>query len=367
MVHLKMELNVARERWNLSSIVIEKLIAHDLDLDQSSPRTYKKLMNLSQIPVEVLKFFYDHISNALTAKQIKTCKFTHQNAAVLLDCLEISNDPSNDKLFIDNSINMTQLFFKVMKSSSSRSSGTLIFIIYNDLLNTQSSLAILKMDPNKAIQIDRKNYKFVVQENILPGVKEKLHKCAFVKLMPALWDEEHHLRVLDKQQSTGEVSQFFLMAFLESQVIVDNKAMTALVSSTLIDFAIQENIIETQLEIIDFNAKIDRMLSRGRDIDLDYDLDSLFAAYIPGDADRVSKIDGYKKQLVEKRETSIFQFVADKKPTIATFTDPDSSIKIQFPLQDKDTKIFLDYETEEDGAITTIIKIKGVELKEKFN
>ncbi|TVY09068.1 nucleoid-associated protein [Paenibacillus cremeus] len=350
----------------MPNIAISKLIAHDLALDKANPRTYHQLMDLSQVPAEVLDFFANHISNSVIAKQIKVCTFTHQNAAVLIDCLEISNDLSNDQLFIDNSINMTQSLFNVMKSTSSRSSGTLIFILYSDLDSGFPYLAILKMDPNKAIQIDRTNYKFVVQEDILPSLNEKLHKCAFIKLIPTLWDEEFHLRVLDKQQLTGEVSKYFLSAFLESHSIVDNKVMTELVSSHLVEYAVQEKIIHTQAEIVDFNAKVDRMLYLGKSVDLDRDLESLFKTLVPGDADRLSKIDGFKQKLVQKRENVTFEFVAEKSPTIAMLSDSENSIKIQFPLQDKDTKVFLDYKDEEDGSVTTIIQIKGVNLKEKF-
>lgn len=350
----------------MPNIEISKLIAHDLTLDKASPKTYQQLMDLSQIPAEVLEFFSSHISNAVIAKQIKVCTFTHKDAAVFLGCLEISQDLADDHLFINNSTNMTQLLFNVMKASSSRSSGTLIFILYNDLDTGLPYLAILKMDPNKAIQIDRTNYKFVVQEDILPSVNERLHKCAFIKLSPTLWEDEFHLKVLDKQQVTGEVSKYFLLSFLESQALIDNKAMTELVSVNLAEYAIQEQIIRTQLEIVDFNAKVDRLLSKGNDVDLDRDLDNLFKTYIAGDADRVNKIDGFKQKLVQKRENVMFEFVAEKRPTIAMFADPDRLIKIQFPLQDMDTKVFLEYKKEEDGSVTTIIKIKGVELKEKF-
>ncbi|GFZ93947.1 hypothetical protein GCM10008018_45520 [Paenibacillus marchantiophytorum] len=350
----------------MPNIAISKLIAHDLALDKASPKTYQQLMELSQIPSEVLDFFSKHISNSVIAKQIRACTFTHKEAAVLLNCNEIARNPDDNQLFINNSINMTQLLFNVMKASSSRSSGTLIFILYNDLDTGLPYLAILKMDPNKAIQIDRTNYKFVIQEDILPSINEKLHKCAFIKLSPTLWDDDFHLKVLDKQQVTGEVSKYFLLSFLESRAVIDNKVMTELVSVNLVEYAIQEKIIQTQSEIVNFNAKVDRLLSNGSDIDLDRDLDSLFKTYVKGDADRGDKIDGFKQRLVQKRENVMFEFVAEKKPTIAMFADVDSSIKIQFPLQDMNTKVFLDYKHEEDGSVTTIIKLKGVELKEKF-
>ncbi|WP_270619783.1 nucleoid-associated protein [Paenibacillus macerans] len=348
----------------MSKIIIEKLIAHDLDLSRDNPITYNQIMNLSSIPVTVLDFFSTHIANAIITKQIKNCRFTHTNASVLINCIEISQALLDDNVFITNTIDMTQHLFSTMKATATRSSGTLIFIIYFDSDIDKNYLAIMKMDPNKAIQIDRKKYTFIVQENILPGVNEKLHKCAFIKLDSNLWSEDVHLRVLDKQQVTGEVSKYFLRSFLESQVCMNDKTMTELINSNLVQFALQESIVE-KAEVVNFNAKVDRLLCSGNEIDLDRDLDSLFKTYVPGEADRLEKIEGFKKNLLAKNEHSYFEFTAEKKPTIAMIANQDNTIKIQFPLQYKDTKIFLEY-LEEDGIETTVIRIKGIHLHEKF-
>ncbi len=323
-------------------------------------------MPLQTIPQEVRDFFISHIENALVAKQIKTCTFTEEHASVLVDCIEIASDLTNDKLFIDNSKNMTQLLFNAMDAASTTSSGTIIFIQYLDTRTSTEYLAILKMDPNKAIQLDLTNYQFKVQEDILPSVNEKLHKCAFIKLDENLYEEEMHLRVLDKQQLTGEVSKFFLKTFLGAEVSINDKAMTELVGKKLSEFGVAENIVTEPKQILEFNYKIDNILQDGREVDLEADLESLFRTYIPGEADRLQKIESFKQKLFIEKENAYYQFTADKKQTVAFFADNNNKIKIQFPVSYQDHSVFVDYEDEEDGSKTTVIRIKGVELKQKF-
>lgn len=350
----------------MSKIQIKKIIAHDLDLKEEYPEMHKQIMNLTHVPKDALDFFSDHITSSLIAKQIKACTFIDRNFYILTDCQNISMNLKDDQLFIESSILMSRNLFNVMKATSTKSSGTLIFIVYIDLESGIHYLAIMKMDPNKAIQIDRTNNKFIVQKDILQSVNEKLHKCAFIKLVADLWNEEVHLRVLDKQQMTGEVSKYFLNTFLRARPVVNDKVMTELVNTQLVEFAFAENIINSQEEIINFSTKVDKVLRSGAEIDLDRDLDSLFKTLVPGDADRENKINSFKQKLLRKHENAVFQFTAEKKPTVAILSHKESDIKVQFSLQDKDTKVFLKYIDEADGSITTVISFKGVELKEKF-
>ncbi|MBA2938210.1 nucleoid-associated protein [Paenibacillus sp. CGMCC 1.16610] len=346
----------------MSNITIEKMIAHDLNLGNAAPLFFRQVINL--VDSEVTSFFSKHIENALKTKQIRMCTFTYENASVLVDTIEISNDVTNDQLFVDNTINMTQSLFNNM--SGAASNGALIFILYIDARTDHRYLAILKMDPNKAIRLDRTTFSFTVQRDILPSVNERLHKCAFIKVDNNLWNEEVHLRVLDKQQNTGEISKYFLLNFLEAKTCVDDKVMTELVDSTIIDFAVEEGFISTTAEKLDFVSRVDRLLFSGKVVDLERDLESLFETYVSGEEDLKQKIDRYKDKLLEKRENLHFIFTAEKNPTVAVYADEGNDIKIQFPIRYNNNKVKVDYEDEDDGTKTTVIRIVGVELKEKF-
>ncbi|MFB9280100.1 nucleoid-associated protein [Cohnella cellulosilytica] len=350
----------------MSNLTLKRLITHGIDLTQAGPTTFDRLMPLHTVPQEVRDFFISHIESALVAKQVQACIFSEEHASVLIDCVEIAADLTDDQVFIDNSKNMTQLLFNAMYAASTTSSGTLMFLQYFDARTNSDYLAILKMDPNKGIQLDLINYQFKVQKDMLPSVNEKLHKCAFIKLDENLYDEEMHLRVLDKQQLTGEVSKFFLKTFLGAEIVINDKAMTELVGKKLSEFGVAENIVIDPKQILDFNYKIDNILSDGREVDLEADLESLFKTYIPGDADRLHKIESFKQKLLSEKENAYYQFTANKKQTVAFFADSNNKIKIQFPVSYQDHSVFVDYEDEEDGSKTTVIRIKGVELKQKF-
>jgi hypothetical protein len=346
----------------LPNITIEKMIAHDLNWGNAAPIFFPQVINVTD--VEVMGFFTKHIENALKTKQIRLCRFTHEHAVVLRDTMQISEQLISDQVFIQNTVNMTQSLFNNM--SGAASNGALIFILYKEVETGQHYLGILKMDPNNGISLNRTTFSFNVQKDILPSVNERLHKCAFIKVNGNLWDEDVHLRVLDKQQVAGEISRYFLSGFLESTTIIDDKAMTELVDSTILDFAVEEGLISTQTEIVEFVSKVDQILFSGKEVDLERDLESLFSSYAPGEADRTQKIEKYKDRLIEKRENVYFIFTADKKPTNVVYSNEENDIRIQFPVRYNTTTVKVNYEEETDGRKTTVIRIVGVELKEKF-
>ncbi|WP_068794073.1 nucleoid-associated protein [Brevibacillus laterosporus] len=349
----------------MADIKIEKMIFHQIEFTKGNPNItlFDRVMDLKSIPQEAIDFFSKHISGALITKQIKNCKFTNKKAAVLQSCEEISKYISDEKVFIDNTKLITQKLFDIMLGTSSRSSGTLIFILFH--LNQKRYLSIMKMDPNKAIQVDLKSYAFKVQKDILPSVNEKLHKCAFIELIPNIWDQPIHSFVLDKQKLAGEPAHFFLKGFLESDTVMDNKKNTEIVSKKLKEFVIVENIVPKE-KLISFHNQINKMLTSGNEVDIDRDLESLFKTYIPGEADRTETTDEFKTRLKRSHPDALFEFTADRVETVATLSDRDKKIKIQFPVSYMDTFVKIDYKEEENGDFSTIIKFVGKKLEQNI-
>jgi hypothetical protein len=345
--------------------VIKNLIAHDIDLAQKTPSPAKNVIDIETTPEDVLKFFSDHVEKAHTTKQIKVCRFSNEKAQVLQDSNDIAKDIEKDDLFISATADMTQRLFNIMKGSSSTSSGTMIYLIYEDLTDSTHYLGIMKMDPNKGIQYQKSTNSFLVQKNMLPNVKERLHKTAFIKLKNDLWVEDIHLFVLDKQQTNETVSKFFLITFLEAEEKINDTLVTELVEKKLVEMARAEKITEAPIDLLDFSSKVDGMLSSQREIDLDHELDSLLKQYIPGDGDRESKVEEIKLALRNENEEVYFQFKANKKPSFAEYTDSQNQIKIKFPLALKGKKVFIDT-VDDDGKKVTVIRIEGTDLIEKF-
>lgn len=341
----------------MSSITIKQLIAHDLNLKNEKPFLLDKTINLSGVPQVVFDFFQKHIENSLNARQIKACTFADKDTYVQNKVIKIYNNINDERVFISETREMaTDLFIK-MKATSTKSDGTLFFMIYNK--ESEDYLAIMKMDPNKGIQINKKDYSLKVQENMLPNPEDKLHKCAFIKLTSDFSNEQVHLHILDRQQKPGEVSKFFMMNFLQAHEIMNDEIMTKRVINKLNEQAL--SIVPKESDILDFQFKVDQMFKNGMDVDLDYDLEKLVKPFIKEEKERADFIENFKKSLRDEFEDVKFQFKVVKKPTIVSYQSKGKEIKIEFPIGLKGSKIFIH---KEDNELN--IRIKDIELEEKF-
>lgn len=349
----------------MTTITIIQMIAHYMDLDEAKPTLVDRIINIKNEDKAVINFFSNHIEKALTAKQIKTCKFNNKNSAVLIDCLEVCKYINDKDVFVEATSDMTSRLFDFMKASTSKSSGTMIYIIYKNEANGRFYLGILKMDPNKGIQFDPLKYSFIVQEYMLPTVKEKLHKTAFIKLDKNVISETSHLYVLDKQQGGDVVSKFFMTNFLEAHEVVNHKNMTKIIDETLMEFAIQ-NKIKNDIIPLDFKQEVDKLLISGKEFDFDNDVDNFLKFYVPGDENRDNLIEEMKQSIKEKNEDSYFVFTVIKESTTAYVINAEKSIKIQFPLSLKDKNIFIDTYKDEYGKQITKILIKGEEMNASY-
>lgn len=349
----------------MSNLSILKMIMHDLDLKKNSPNHFDHVIDVKSLDSEITDFFCDHIENVMKNRKIQNCRFNHEYAAVLQDCLEIANALDDEQLFVDNTKNISTLLFNEMKKSSSISSGALIFVQFINNHNGSQFISILKMDPNKAIQLDASKNTFKVQTDILPNVKQSLHKCAIIKLELDLWDQEIQLRVLDKQQSKGEVSKFFLLHFLEARKITNDKSMTNLVHNQLIAHVIEEQIIDVS-QLGPFSREVDQFLTPNRNVDLERDLDGLLSPYVEGDAELEGIIDSFKLKLLAHDENAYFCFIAERdKEKNYVINDRTKNLKVQFPIQYLGREIQVDDLIEHNEKKGRIITIRDLDLEEK--
>jgi 37-kD nucleoid-associated bacterial protein len=349
----------------VASITIKKMIAHYMDLEQSKPTLVDKIIDINKQDKTVIDFFSKHIEKALTIKQIKTCTFKTDKATVLTDCIDIAKDIDDVDCFISATADMTERLFNYMKSSTSKSSGTMIYMIYLNNDNSRYYLGILKMDPNKGIEFDPTKYSFSVRENMLPTVKEKLHKTAFIKLDQNVFSETAHLYVLDKQQGGDGVSKFFMINFLEAEETLNHKGMTKIIDETLMEFAMSDKIAEG-IRPLSFKQEIDKLMTQGKEFDFDNDVDNFLKSYVPGDDDREGLIEDLKQAIKQKNEDSYFQFTVVKENTTAYINNEERSIRIQFPLSLKDKNIFIESDIDNEGKKVTKIIIKGEEMHESY-
>jgi hypothetical protein len=345
----------------VATIKIEKVIAHHMNLDFENPTCLNRLIDISKPELAlVVNFFAKHIKNAITASQLKTCLFKSATGNVYSHCNTIAQFLQDDQKFIDSSIDMTKKLHGYMRTTSSRSSGALIFIIYKNNDTNQHYLGILKMDPNEGIEIDPQNVTFIVRQNMLPNTKENLHKSAFIKLKSNLIVDTSHLFVLDKQQKADGVSKFFLNSFLDAKEVVEDKKMTSLLSETLMEVAKEES-----LNIFSFKNKLDQHLTDGSRINVDNVLEDLFREHKAGEEDRKELIENVKEKMKKKTEDAYFEFTVEKNDkSFYYLTNSDSSLRIRFPESMFENIVFYE-EDYEDGEKVSIIKIKGEHLNIK--
>ncbi|WP_165000289.1 nucleoid-associated protein [Anaerophilus nitritogenes] len=175
----------------------------DLELDLSSEKSYD--------------FLKSHIKESLLDSKNLKAKFNDPSENSVLKCY--NNIVNDEKNFVDASKKITERLFKFMGKKASN--GCLIVCSYKDEKSNEF-LAILKMDYNNYYIFERittnegKMYnKLITKSDGLPSIKEKLQKCAFIKMYND--NNEYDLLVLDKQRKRyheDDVSQFFYKFFL---------------------------------------------------------------------------------------------------------------------------------------------------------
>ncbi|MGQ7123366.1 nucleoid-associated protein, partial [Escherichia sp. HC-CC4] len=81
------------------------------------------------------EFFTKHITNSLNAKLIKACRFANKDTFIQRKASNITQKLTEVPVFVEETRDMAEDLFSKMKSTSTKSSGTLFFIIYNDTRN----------------------------------------------------------------------------------------------------------------------------------------------------------------------------------------------------------------------------------------
>lgn len=310
----------------MSDINIKQIIAHDINTELDSPTLFDRILNLTAIPTKILKFFKDHINVSLNAKQIKTCEF-EEGAKVKNQSIRINESITDQETFVTVTKEMTQDLHRAIKSTSSNSSGTIFFIIYD--LNQINYLGILKMDPSSGIQIDKTTLELSIQDNILPKPEDRLHKCAFIKLPPFAEGSEVDLYVLDRQRGPRGISKFFMNTFLQANELLNNRIMSERVISKLYDEA--PNIAPGK-EDIEFHLEVDKTFRNGRQIDLDHALEELIQPYMENEKQREEYIESFKQSFREEYDKYHFNFQVEKEATTVVFTSDEKDIKLEFPI-----------------------------------
>ncbi|MBF8983523.1 nucleoid-associated protein [Lutibacter sp. B2] len=208
------------------AVIIKKAIIHVLDKNAEEPLLTDFEQNIQE---DIHEFLEKHIIKSLQDEDNKKARFRSGTAVVKDACMEIFED---NTMFVEGSKKIAQRLFKSMKSNNNISSSDLVICLY--AVENKDYIAILKLDYKKSFihQVEFMEDKFKIsilpQAIGLPGMNQKLQKCAFIK--PVDEEDECDLIVLDKQMYSkdeeAQIAQFFVQEFLNCHVLMDNRDKT---------------------------------------------------------------------------------------------------------------------------------------------
>lgn len=311
------------------------MIAHKLQITKPLPKLSDKCIDLKDLEnnKDALEFFTTHIENSRNQGFVKRCQFDSLEDNTIKNSVDSIIDEINDpvkfeQVFIDESKSMALKLARNMKSSSTKSDGSLFVLLYS--VKGENHIGLLKMDPDIGVEV-KDDLSIVVRQGMLPSKREKLHKSAFIICKDEFKSNELHLFVLDRQQGSKDPAQFFLKNFLNARELPDNKNLTA---------AYQKEIVNEFREILPedifmkFNQNFKKRLMTGKKFVLDVDFPVLLKEVLPEeqeDADFEFYTRIISRNLMKKfpgEVTSFIPEVANINDTVYQTLDKDIEIKI---------------------------------------
>ena len=335
----------------IEAIIIEKAIIHVLDKNADEPLLTDFTQEINE---EIHEFLEKHIIKALRDEDNKTAKFRDGRSAVENACLEIFQDNGN---FVDISKKIALHLFKSMKENNNIPSSDLVVCMYSS--QGDQYIGILKLDYKTSfihnIEYCNDGFKISIMSQTigLPGIGQRIQKCAFIK--KPLEDNVFELIVLDKQafqkDTEADVAQFFLQKFLNCAIVIDNRDHTKLFKNVTEKWARKnlKNDIDVAQEL---REEMVESLKNGVDIDL-----QKFAGNIFGnDIDRKHKLLEY--MVNEGLETESFE--VDKKWVEKRMTKrtikTDSGIEIKGDYEILQDPMKFQIQKNGDGSINLIVR-----------
>lgn len=322
------------------SIVIKKIIAHNLNLanELDGPITSNFCLKLDK--EELISFFKTHLQTSRNSSNTKRCTFIAREINQVRDSITqlTEHDLDSDdftKEFIKLSKELVHFLFNCMLGKS-KSDGSFIFIEYTD--NEEYFLAILKMDINKNFRLnisDEGVPEVELLEKVLPSLNEKLHKAAFIKLLnfdDNDTEDNIHLFVLDKQRAGRETSDFFLNTFLAAKTEANSETMTLAVQNAITDTV--KRMIKNDVDFPEFNMKsffdfqnsFNNKLAVPGTFNLDEDFSTLMRPFVSDSIDLTPQIKKIKQKVAQKINNPVYNFeiFPEAAKDIVYKTDSDS-------------------------------------------
>lgn len=216
----------------ISLVSVDEIAFHILDHHSQTGLVLSQASVSTEDRDRLAKYICKHITNSLSDKSAKAAKFLFSDSedSIAQIAQNLFNNSTN---LLNNSQQIAERLYEIIKSDRRISSGVLAVCFFEDLNNNnQKYLAILKLDPANSfrseIKRDENDNTIVDFEDIpdaLPTANERLQKCAFIR--QANDENSYDLMVLDRQARTDEgISDFFARKFLNIELAFDSRTNT---------------------------------------------------------------------------------------------------------------------------------------------
>ncbi|MBD8003775.1 nucleoid-associated protein [Bacillus norwichensis] len=334
----------------VQTLNITRMAINAIDLNASEPQLSEELFPIGSNDKVIDDFFQTHFIETREGKSTKSCKFIDEDATVKTKIARFASNKTDEE-FIKLSRELTENLFKIMKNSSSNSSGT--FFVFEVELDEEQCIFIIKLDPKQGVQINYSNLTVSVLENILPDSNDRVHKCAIIRLNKPD-SEEAELFVMDKQQKEGEPARFFIDTYLQADELLNDRIITREVVREAKDRIIS---ILPDLDQNKIFGSIDREFSNGSRIELKTAIKNVLLDNVPSDKeDRKLFIENtygeFVREYLNKYPEHQTTFTVERKDRTVVYRGEKDQIYFRYNKGIL-TKIGVDLDT--DG--NTIIKV----------
>lgn len=222
----------------IKDVLLEKVVLHVIDTQADEAIITEKLLTVTE---DLEEFARKHILKSLNDDETMTSRFYSNETETSQAIYSVIEDSEN---FLDVSQKLSEKLFNIIRNTDIPS-GDLLFVQY--IADEQRCFGIMKLDyqlsfmhniqfEEEAIQI-----KLISQEVGLPGLGQRLKKCAFFTKSA---DDFLDIIVLDKKQKMEAGKEdYFVKDFLDVVKVSDDTDKTRKFRATVEKWA-QKNLAD---------------------------------------------------------------------------------------------------------------------------
>ncbi len=220
---------------NPADIQLVDMIVHVIDpRGHAGPDLSETVIPLATSP-ELADYVATHIKNSHRDEGARAARFLSPTDEVGRVCAALL-DGSMD--VVSGSQRLAQRLFDIVRKDNRIAPGDLAVCLYRDGADPTSPryLSLIKIDPSRGFrqlartdQDGKRYYSFEIATDVMPSVRERLQKGAFIRAPQP--DADYDMLVLDRQIGQGRgqgsrVAHFFLTEFLGADYAFDARTLT---------------------------------------------------------------------------------------------------------------------------------------------